>query len=163
MTVATANHVLVAATGNPWRGDDGVGALVLRELAHRIPNGAATLFDGGGDVLALLDAWADFDAVICVDASEPSGTPGRIQRVDSATQVLPCAGSAASSHIVGLADAIALTRTLSHGPRRIVVYAVEGACFDPGAKVTREVAAAVERVTECILAEVSDCEWSLGP
>jgi hydrogenase maturation protease len=154
MTVAPTHRVLIAATGNSWRGDDAVGARVLRALTHRIPRDAATLFDSGGDVLSLVDAWAGFDAAICVDACEPSGSPGRIHRIDSETQALPRAGGTASSHAVGLADAIALTQALSQGPRRVVVYAVEGACFDSGAQVTAEVAVAAERVAECILADI---------
>ncbi len=152
---AATRRIIVTATGNPWRGDDAVGILVLRALADRLPKGAAVLFDGGCDVPSLVDAWAGFDTAICVDACASTGTPGRIRRIDLATQALPHGGNKGSSHAIGLAEAIAITRALSQAAPRVIVYAVEGAGFDLGAPVTEPVAAAAARVTECILAEVA--------
>ena len=79
--------VLVACLGNPDRGDDGLGAAVARALAGRLPDGVG-LAVRSGDMLGLIDDWAGFDAVVCVDAAAPMdaslGTPGRIHRVDLA-------------------------------------------------------------------------------
>lgn len=149
-----SRRILIAAVGNPGRGDDGIGALVLGALADRLPGSAATLFDVGGDPVFLVEAWAGFDAVICVDACAPSGAPGRIRRIDPATDALPLAGNRGSSHALGLAEAVALARALSPEAPRVIVYAVEGACFDAGAPVSEAVAAAADPVTERILAEV---------
>lgn len=152
---AATRRVIVTATGNPWRGDDAVGVLVLRALASRLPGDAAVLFDGGCDGPSLVDAWAGFDTAICVDACASAGAPGRIRRIDPATEALPRAGNKGSSHALGLAEAIALAKALSREPERIIVYAVEGACFDHGAPVTAAVAAAAAQVSECIVAEVA--------
>jgi hydrogenase maturation protease len=59
-----------------------------------------------------------------------------------------------SSHALGLGEAIGLARTLQLAPQDIIVYAVEGRCFDGGAPVTREVAAAACLVADRVVAEV---------
>lgn len=146
-------RVVVIALGNPDRGDDGIGALVKKALVGRLPADVA-LFARSGDMLSLIEDWADFDALVCVDAAAPTGAPGRIQRIDLMTDELPAEVSITSSHAFGLADAIRLARTLGRVPQDIIVYAVEGFCFDTGAPITPEVADTVAEVVRRIVAEV---------
>ncbi len=146
--------VLVACLGNPDRGDDRIGALVAEALSGRLPPDVA-LIVRSGDMLALIDDWEGSDAFVCVDAAAPMGLPGRIHRFDLARDELPAEMAVASSHAFGLAEAIGLARMLGRAPRDIVVYAVEGACFDVGAAVTFEVAAAADRLVDRVVAEVA--------
>jgi hydrogenase maturation protease len=81
------------------------------------------------------------------------GAPGRIHRIDLATDELPRDMSFASSHAFGLAVAIGLARMLERAPRDIVVYAIEGCCFDAGAALTPAVAAAAGDAADRIAAE----------
>jgi len=67
---------------------------------------------------------------------------------------LPQGASLPSSHAFGLAEAIALGRELQTLPKTVVIYAIEGACFDIGAPMTPEVASAVNEVAERIIEEV---------
>jgi hydrogenase maturation protease len=76
-----------------------------------------------------------------------------VHRIDLAVEALPRELSFASSHAMGLAEAVALARTLGRAPRDIIVYAVEGARFDTGSGLAPEVAAAVATVAERIVAE----------
>ena len=62
--------------------------------------------------------------------------------------------SFASSHAFGVAEAIELARALDLAPKRIVVYAIEGVCFDAGAPFTPPVLRAAEEVADCIAREV---------
>jgi hydrogenase maturation protease len=150
---ASPRKILVLGLGNPDRGDDGVGAIIARSLAGRLPLGIE-IRSRGGDMLSLVEDWAGFDAVICVDAAAPVGAPGRIHRIDAMTGTLPRDLTPGSSHAFGLADAVELARVLRYAPQSIVVYAVEGRCFDAGVAVTPEVAAAAATVTEMVVAEV---------
>jgi hydrogenase maturation protease len=150
---AARSRVLVAALGNPDRGDDGVGAAVAERLAGRLPAHAA-LLTRRGDMLALIDDWAGFDALVCVDAAAPLGAPGRIHRLDLAAEKLPPELSFASSHALGLAEAIELAHILGLAPKTIIVYAIEGACFDGGAPLSPEVASAASDVADRVAAEV---------
>jgi hydrogenase maturation protease len=145
--------VLVVGMGNPDRGDDGVGALVVRSVAGRLP-ADVSLVVRSGDALSLIEDWAGFDALVCVDAATPVTMPGRIHRIDLASDQLVREMSFASSHAFGVAEAIELARTLGLAPREMVIYTIEGASFDRGASITPEVAAAAEEVAGRVVAEV---------
>jgi hydrogenase maturation protease len=146
-------RVLVAAVGNPDRGDDGVGPFVAQKLSDSLPAGAK-LVVRSGDIMSLIEDWAGFDATIFVDAAAPKGAPGRVHRIDLAQEKLPPKLSFSSSHVFGVAEAIELARVLNLAPKRIIVYAIEGICFDAGAPFTPAVLRAAEEVANCIAGEV---------
>lgn len=145
--------LLVAGVGHPDRGDDGVGAAVVDALAGRLPP-QVRVIARSGDMLALLDDCEGIDALICVDAAAPMGMPGRIHRINTAVETLPRDTCFASSHALGLAEAIELARTLGTAPPTIIVYAIEGARFDDGAGLSAPVAHAVDAAVGRIVAEV---------
>ena len=146
-------RVLVAAVGNPDRGDDGVGPFVAQKLSNSLPAGAK-LVVRSGDIMSLIEDWAGIDAAILVDAAAPKGAPGRVHRIDLAEEKLPPELSFSSSHAFGIAEAIELARVLDLAPKRIIVYAIEGICFDAGAPFTPPVLRAAEEVADCIAGEV---------
>jgi hydrogenase maturation protease len=59
-----------------------------------------------------------------------------------------------SGHAFGLAEAVQLARTLGLAPAEIVVYAVEGGCFEGGAEMTAAVTGAVAEVARLVIEEV---------
>lgn len=144
--------VLVLCLGNPDRGDDAIGPAVAEALAGRLPENA-TLRIRSGDMLALIEDWAGYDCMICVDAAAPMGEPGRIHRIHLGQEELPREMTAFSTHAFGLGEAIALGRSLDLAPVSIVVYAVEGENFESGAPMTAEVAASAAIAADCIAAE----------
>lgn len=150
---APTRKVLVVCLGNPDRGDDAIGIMVANALVGRLP-ADITLLSRSGDMTSLIEDWAGFDALVCVDAATSMGVPGRIQRIDLAMDDLPTEMSFTSSHAFGLADTVRLARTLELAPRDIVVYAVEGGSFNLGAPMTPNVMAGISKVADCIVAEV---------
>jgi hydrogenase maturation protease len=150
---ALPGKVLVLCLGNPDRGDDGVGALVARNLRGRLPADVQVLARSG-DMLSLIEDCAGFDALVCVDAAAPVTAPGRIHRFDLARDSLPRDLSFTSSHAFGLAEAIELARALQRAPQTIIVYAVEGGCFDGGTAMTPAVATAAAVVADRVVAEI---------
>ena len=144
--------VLVLCLGNPDRGDDGIGALVAERLRGLLPAGAELRLRTG-DILAAIEDWAGFDALICVDAAAAAERPGRMHRIDLACDALPRDIGLASSHAFGLAEAIGLARTLQLAPRQMIVYAIEGACFDAGAPISPELAARADALADEIARE----------
>ncbi len=151
---APPRKVMVIGLGNPDRADDGVGPAIAESLAGRLPADVA-LRIRAGDMLSLIQDWAGFDALVCVDAAAPMGQPGRIHRIDLATGELPRDTSAMSSHAFGLAEAIGLARALDLAPSDIVVYAIEGGSFDGGAPLTPDVAAVIGEVGDLVVAETA--------
>ena len=150
---ASVHEMLVIGIGNPDRGDDGIGLLVVRQLAKRLPP-HATIVERTGDALALIDDWSGHDAVILVDAAAPGSAPGSIHRIDLLQDELPIDLSLSSTHAFGVADAVGLARTLGLLPRYVIVYAIEGETFEHGAPVSRKVAAALNEVVTRIADEL---------
>ncbi len=151
---AAARSVRVIGIGNPDRGDDGIGAVVVHRLIHRLPDDVSVLMRSG-DMLTLSNDMAGIDALVFIDAAAPAGSPGRIHRIDLTAGRLERSVSFASSHSFGLADAIALAQALGIASQAIVVYAIEGACFELGASITLEVVAAAGLAADRVVAEVS--------
>jgi hydrogenase maturation protease len=152
--VTVVRQVLVLCIGNADRGDDRIGPAVAAKLDGRLPEGTVLRLRSG-DMLALIGEWEGFDALVCVDAAAPMEGPGTIHRLDLGEQDLPRDMACMSSHAFGLADAVALARTLGLAPPDIVVYAVEGASFDAGAPMTPQAVQAIGPVSEQVAAEVA--------
>ena len=148
--------VLIAAIGNPDRGDDGFGPAVADRLRGRVPAGVRVI-ERAGDVLGVIEEWAGFSAVVVVDAAAPISQPGRIHRLDlhGQSQSPLVAFARGSTHAFGIAEAVELARALGRLPRHLVVYLVEGERFDIGAPMSAAVSDAVDGVAQTILAELS--------
>lgn len=124
--------------GNAVRADDAAGLLVARAL------GGVEL---EGDTSALIDLLDGVDEAVIVDAVRTGAPAGTVQRFDAGAAPLPASlSSSASTHLVGLADAIELARALDRLPPRVTVYAIEGERFDTGAPISPRVAAAIDEV-----------------
>ncbi|MFX0577801.1 hydrogenase maturation protease [Nocardia nepalensis] len=146
-------RAVVIGVGNEYRSDDGIGltvAAALEELG--LPGVLVTLCDG--EPSGLLDVWAGVELAIVVDAvlCEPC-TPGRIWR--TTVDALRGVTRAASSHALGIPDALPLGRALGRVPDELVVIAVEAACLDLGVGLSEPVEAAVPQVVEAVLAELA--------
>ncbi len=153
MAPARRSEVLVIGVGNPDRADDGIGPLVARRLSERHSNGARVVVCSG-DVLGLIDDWAGAAVAILIDAAALLSKPGVVHRVDLMTDALPCDLSRPSTHAFGIPEAVALARALGRLPERVIVYAVECACFDAGGAMTAEVAAVADELAAHIAAEI---------
>ena len=145
---------LVIGAGNRFRRDDGVGPMVARRLRALLPSGVVVL-ETGGEAAELLEAWQGFERVIIVDAASSGGTPGALRRIDVAEESLCHLSPSASSHGLGVTEAVELARALGRLPSHLVVYAVEGEDFTTGEGLSRQVAAAVPHLLQQILAEVT--------
>jgi hydrogenase maturation protease len=153
-------RTLVVGVGNDDRGDDGLGPLAARLLADTLAGarpGVARPGDAGGgpegpppnvevvpwtgDPLGLLDRWAGVDRLVLIDAVVSGAAPGTTRRFGPDA---PFARAAeASTHGLGLAEALALGRALGRLPEHIEVWGIEAVEFAAGAPLTPAVAEAV--------------------
>jgi hydrogenase maturation protease len=92
-----------------------------------------------------------------VDAVSSGAPAGTIHRLDASERELPAEMFRASTHHVGLAEAVELARALGRLPARTVIYGIEGASFEVGKELTLAVATAAERVAEAVREEVVEC------
>jgi hydrogenase maturation protease len=138
----------IICCGNPDRGDDGAGMLVaarLRELVVEVESRT-------GEALELVESWSGGDDVVLVDAVVTGAPAGTVQMLDAGQVAFPDARPV-STHGLGLADVIAIARTLGRLPNRVRMYAIEGRQFQVGTEVSPEVRRAVETVARRIAAE----------
>jgi hydrogenase maturation protease len=145
----------VIGVGNRWRSDDAVGLIVAERLRGTVPG--VEVLEREGEPVALMDAWEGEEAVVIVDAVSSHGPPGRLHRLDVADGPLPAELFAASTHHLGLAEAVELARALGRLPAALVVIGVEGAVFDAGDGLSPAVEAAVEPAAAAVRKEVEAC------
>src|SRR5262249_46653050 len=99
--------------------------------------------------------WRGAGRVVVVDAAS-GGKPGTVRRFQAHREPLPAAALHGSTHSWGVAEAVETARALGELPPRIVVYAIFGRCFDPGARrLSLEVRRAVVDLAEALTAEIS--------
>jgi hydrogenase maturation protease len=143
---------LLLAVGNESRGDDAAGLLVARRLRHR--TGDVTVREMRPDGIELLEVWQDAESVVIVDATSSGAPPGTITRFDAVAGALPASTFAVSTHVVGVAQAVELARTLGRLPARLIVIGIEGRRFGQGDALSPEVGSAVEEAAERALKEL---------
>ena len=146
----------VVCIGNRWRSDDAAGLAVAEGLRGTLPEGVA-LLECEGEPTALIDAWEGAELVWLVDAVSSGDRPGTIHRLDASEHELPAALFRASTHHVGLSEAVELARALSRLPRQTVVFGIEGGDFQVGNVLSDPVALAVGQVVEAVRKEVDEC------
>ena len=146
----TALSSAAVCLGSRYRGDDAVGPLV----AERLRLAGIDLLDCGDEPTRLLDAWDGLDTVVIVDALVTGAPAGTIHRVDPGDEPLPRDLGLASTHAVGVAEAVELGRAVGRAPRRVVVLGVEGVAFGMGEEMTPAVARAIGGVVSAALEEL---------
>lgn len=136
--------MLILGCGNPNRADDAAGLLAARRLREL----GIDAQEHSGDMLALMDEWSNEEEVILVDAVVTGAAPGAIITWDARQAPLPPDCGLCSSHALGVAEAIELARALNRLPRKLTVYGIEAANFEPGGPPSPAVADAVERLAQ---------------
>lgn len=159
---ATGDQIFIVGFGNEYRGDDGVGPRVARHIREwRLPG--IQVLEVPGDLLNLLERWQEAAAVILVDAVSSGHPPGTMHRFAAHLEPLPRAWfSPASTHALGLPEAVELARTLHKLPPRLIVFGIEGEDFTPGAALSPEVARAVPQAARRVVQEVQELEKRFG-
>ena len=154
--------------GNPFRRDDGIGPALVAAMGELDLPGVS-LIVSDGQPSHLLDAWSGAQLAVLVDAvRREAAVPGRIHRsvVYPAQLHAPSkcgdvlAGAAressgsASSHRLGIPDAVGLGEALGQLPRRLVAFAVEAADIGYGPGLSAAVAASLPDLTLAVLTEL---------
>jgi hydrogenase maturation protease len=144
---------LVIGVGNDLRGDDGAGLELVRRLGALLPPSAVVAVAHRGEAVSMIELWRDAPAVIIVDAMRSGALPGTIARLDASSAPIAWPRHVSSSHAIGPAETIELSRALGTLPARVIVYGIEGAEFDPGAALSAPVAGSLGRLCDAVAAE----------
>jgi hydrogenase maturation protease len=139
----------ILTIGNRDRGDDGVGPYVHAGLSGRVPRKALLASDG--NLTALLDIFERHAELILVDAAEAGSSgraPGEVIRMNVEDAGLDTTALRASTHAIGICEAIALARALAILPRDLRIIAIAGDNFAPGSGLSASVARSADALIE---------------
>jgi hydrogenase maturation protease len=144
----------VLGLGNPLRGDDGVGASVVRQLRRGRVGKNVLLEEAAGDDLAGRMIGRDVHRIVIVDAAELGGSPGDWVRFsgERLLEMMPDGGRL--SHGLGLIQSMSLAKALGLPAVPIIVYGVqpESVGWAPGLSATAR--RAVRQVTQAVQQEL---------
>jgi hydrogenase maturation protease len=143
---------VVVGIGNAWQGDDGAGLAAARLLRDRVPQGVVVR-ELEGEPIGLVDAVEGADEAYLVDAVRSGSAAGTVRRIDASRAPVPATLSAASTHTLGVGEAIELARALHRLPRRVVVYGIEVESVTAGNELSAPVERGVHEVVERVVAE----------
>lgn len=165
MTGGDGERVIVIGVGTEFRCDDGAGPAVVDRLRGTVPAGV-DLLCSDGEPTRLMEEWMGAAVAIVVDAvSGGDAAPGTLHRVvvpepasEQGTHAMPgqaaSAAAPASSHGLGLGQAIELSSVLSRLPALLILHGVQGQNFGYGQAFSPAVAAAIDDLTARVRADV---------
>lgn len=139
--------MLIIGCGNEMRGDDAAGLLVARHLRSLGLNAC----EHTGDGLNLIQLWEPTSEVVLVDAIFGQGNPGQVRVWDAIAAPLDTDLFRFSSHSLGVAEAIEMSRLLGRLPKQLLIYGIEGRQFEIGTTPSAAVLQTVEKVVHMIL------------
>lgn len=146
---------VVIGVGNALRGDDAAGLLAARAIAaERLPGVAVVESDG--DPARLMDAWADAEIAVVLDALAPGAEPaGGVRRFDAGAAPLPVRLGGGSTHALGVGEAVELARALGRLPSRLIVYGISARSADAGAPASAAAASGAREAAAHVAAELA--------
>lgn len=163
--------MVVIAVGNPYRRDDGAGAVVLERLApllRDLPGATGAtgargavgvrLAELDGEPVRVVQTWEGSAIAWVVDAVRSGAAPGTIHDVapDRVGELGGARGARlAGGHALGLGEAVELGRALDRMPATLHVLGIEGADFDDGVGLSPEVDEACTAVAARIAAAIA--------
>ncbi|MCL4239221.1 MAG: hydrogenase maturation protease [Anaerolineae bacterium] len=155
MAADTQGDTLILGVGNPLKGDDGAGVLVVQRLLARpdLPPGV-TVLDGGTAGLGLIPLIENYRRVVLVDAALMGETPGTVRRFAWREARVAGHERPLSLHQSDLADALTLAEALGSLPPEVIVFGVQPQHTDWEQPLSEAVARALPDLIEALLSEV---------
>lgn len=153
--------------GNALRRDDGIGPAVAAAVNERDLPGVSVMACEG-EPSQLLEAWSAVRLAVIVDAMRQdapvagrihrsivraAGPDGRSTAEVSQTEAAWAPTGSASTHALGIWDAVRLAEALGRMPQRLVLYAVEVTDIGFGEGLSPAVAGCLPDLTQAVLAE----------
>lgn len=146
-------RIVVIGAGNPYRGDDAVGAVFLKRIRDRLP-AEVTAMECCGEPVVMIGAWERADVAFVVDAVHSASDDDRVFRFEAHNGPIPAEAFRFSTHKFGVAETIELARALDRLPPRLVVYGIRGDHFDHDETLSPGVDDACDAVVLTVLDEI---------
>ncbi len=150
-STSASSEIVVLGVGNTLLTDDGVGVLVVRELAEASTSevasagagGSVTYHDGGTIGLALLPLIENTPSVILVDAADFGGALGEVRLFEGDEMDALLRVKRSTPHEIAVSDLILTAELIGAKPGRRALVAIQAGDLTLGAEPQPTVAAAV--------------------
>ncbi len=153
-TIQSATTTVIGI-GNEFRGDDGLGLRVAREIASRKLHGVRVA-EAESDGASLMRIWEGVDRVLLVDAMKLGFPPGTVHRIDASRNRIPIKFFTYSSHAFGVGQAIEMARELHQLPPSLIIYGMEGDQFDFGTELSLPLERNIHVLNGMIVSELNN-------
>jgi hydrogenase maturation protease len=140
--------MIIIGLGNELRHDDAIGLIAARRLRDQ----GVPAEEHEGDPATLMTRWTATDGVIVIDAVSSGAEPGTLHFLDASAAPLNREHFTSSTHALGLADAVELSRTLDTLPPRVYLFGVEARDVCVGVGLSPEVGRALPVLIKEVLA-----------
>lgn len=144
---------IIVGVGNPFRGDDGAGWVVIDRMDKRVKGSLIKLVKMRGDIGDLLEIFERYQKVYLVDACSSEELGGNWKRIDVHQEALPDESGQTSTHGFGISQAIALAKNLGLLPKQLILYVIPGINYSISNTLSESVLKNIEGVIEAILSE----------
>ena len=137
--------VLIVGIGNPLRGDDGAGPLLIEHLKGKVE---ATLLDVGEEplnYLGVVDSAAP-DTILVFDTAEMGRPPGSIARLNMEDL---SESAALSTHSIPMRHVLKLVEMRTHVD--LVLFGVQPGTLHLGNGMSPEVESAVKKLADALV------------
>jgi hydrogenase maturation protease len=151
-----ALRIGVLGVGNVLMSDDGVGPYILKILESRyeFPD-SVTLLDLGTPGLGIASFFADYHAIILVDAVSGKGQPGSVHLYRKDQLVRVPVPHRVSPHHPALVESLLLAEWSGKCPGEVLLVGIAPETVRLGCEITERVRAAAEPAIVAILAELA--------
>ena len=139
--------MMVIGIGNEFQHDDAVGLIAARRLRDL----GVHAEEHEGDPAALMDRWKRAESLILIDAITSGAAAGTLHRLNASSLPLNREIFKSSTHVLGLADSVELSRALGTLPPRVFVFGLEARDLTAGVGLSPEVACALPELIEEVL------------
>jgi hydrogenase maturation protease len=153
------NRIGVIGVGNPLRGDDGIGVLLMEELTRKKIEGVEFI-DGGTGGINLIHDLAKFDLVVILDAVDFGGECGET-RIFSVDDVLRDTEKIRfCTHENDLFNVIKISKKLGEAPDEIFIFGVQPKDFSPKMEISQELRQSMDRILDEFYDEIQKIKTS---
>ena len=146
-------NISFIGVGNEYRQDDGLGILIARDLGLRHLAGA-WVAEIPRDTTHLMNLWPGADIVFVFDAVYSGGTAGAVYRLEAVKESLADDLFQLSTHALGIAQAVELSRVLSQLPAELIIFGIEGKNFGQGQGLSLPCRRSVMQVIRLVSEEI---------
>ena len=139
--------------GNEYRQDDGVGIFIVRHPAL-LHHPGSRVAESQREGAHLMDLWKGTGIVFVFDAVYSRSKAGAIYRLDAMKERVPGDFFRLSTHSLGIAEAVELSRALNQLPAELILFGIEGKNFGQGKGLSLQCEQSALKVVRRVLVEI---------